>query len=85
MSEVFVGTALAMVNELAQNYVLRRRYLASSIQERAAPTCIDWELCHGPVCVAGNHEVDLIARGRIDHVELPTKFHGFLGCDGAIT
>jgi ABC-type antimicrobial peptide transport system ATPase subunit len=60
VSQVFVGTTLSVINELAKDNIFSRRNGAISIgkKENAFAT---FELCSNPRTIASDHEIDLRA------------------------
>ena len=75
IAKMLIGTAFMEVPELCNNHIFRGRNEAILIgQDRPADSTS--QLHSSPGIVPCNHEIDLVSRGRVNHVELPSRQNG---------
>ena len=81
VAQVLFGAAFLVVPQLGQDHVFRRRRERLHIRKNRLANAAS-QLAPPPGVVLGNHEVDLVAGCRMNHVELPSRQHRF-SCRGA--
>ena len=78
VTKVFVGSAILEVDELAKNYILGGRELGVDVGKQSYASA-PLQLSDRPRSIAGNHEVNLVARAGVNDVELRLMLDRLLG------